>query len=102
MPFSLGQFLWSGFDYIGEPTPYQSRNSFFGQIDTAGFPKDAYYFYQSVWTDAKTNPMIHILPYWDFNPGQMINVRVYTNAPKAALFFNDTLIGEKKLAHTRK
>ena len=101
MPFSLGQFLWSGFDYIGEPTPYQSRNSFFGQIDTAGFPKDAYYFYQSVWTDAKTNPMIHILPYWDFNPDQMIDVRVYTNAPKAALFFNDTLIGEKKLAHTQ-
>lgn len=101
MPFSLGQFLWSGFDYIGEPTPYQSRNSFFGQIDTAGFPKDAYYFYQSVWTDAKTNPMIHILPYWDFNPGQMIDVRVYTNAPKAALFFNDTLIGEKQLAHTQ-
>lgn len=101
MPFSLGQFLWSGFDYIGEPTPYQSRNSFFGQIDTAGFPKDAYYFYQSVWTDAKTNPMIHLLPYWDFNPGQMIDVRVYTNAPKAALFFNDTLIGEKKLAHTQ-
>ena len=101
MPFSLGQFLWSGFDYIGEPTPYQSRNSFFGQIDTAGFPKDAYYFYQSVWTDAKTNPMIHILPYWDFNPGQMIDVRVYTNAPKAALFFNDTLIGEKKLAQTQ-
>ena len=101
MPFSLGQFLWSGFDYIGEPTPYQSRNSFFGQIDTAGFPKDAYYFYQSVWTNAKTNPMIHILPYWDFNPGQMIDVRVYTNTPKAALFFNDTLIGEKKLAHTQ-
>ena len=100
MPFSLGQFLWSGFDYIGEPTPYQSRNSFFGQIDTAGFPKDAYYFYQSVWTDVKTNPMIHILPYWDFNPGQMIDVRVYTNAPKAALFLNDTLIGEKALAHT--
>ncbi len=100
MPFSLGQFLWSGFDYIGEPTPYQSRNSFFGQIDTAGFPKDAYYFYQSVWTDVNTNPMIHILPYWDFNPGQMIDVRVYTNAPKAALYLNDTLIGEKELAHT--
>ena len=100
MPFSLGQFLWSGFDYIGEPTPYQSRNSFFGQIDTAGFPKDAYYFYQSVWTDAKTNPMIHLLPYWDFNPGQMIDVRVYTNAPKVALFLNGTLIGEKTLAHT--
>lgn len=100
MPFSLGQFLWSGFDYIGEPTPYQSRNSFFGQIDTAGFPKDAYYFYQSVWTDAKTNPIIHILPYWDFNPGQMIDVRVYTNAPKVALFLNGTLIGEKTLAHT--
>lgn len=100
MPFSLGQFLWSGFDYIGEPTPYQSRNSFFGQIDTAGFPKDAYYFYQSVWTDANTNPMIHILPYWDFNPDQMIDVRVYTNAPKVALFLNGTLIGEKTLAHT--
>lgn len=100
MPFSLGQFLWSGFDYIGEPTPYQSRNSFFGQIDTAGFPKDAYYFYQSVWTDYKTNPMVHLLPYWDFNPGQMIDIRVYTNAPKVALFLNDTLIGEKTLAHT--
>lgn len=97
MPFSLGQFLWSGFDYIGEPTPYQSRNSFFGQIDTAGFPKDAYYFYQSVWTDYKTDPMIHVLPYWDFNPGQMIDVRVYTNAPKAALFVNNKPLGEKEL-----
>ena len=48
--FSCGQFLWSGFDYIGEPTPYHTRNSYFGQIDTAGFPKDSYYIYQAEWT----------------------------------------------------
>lgn len=52
--FSLGQYLWSGFDYIGEPTPYHTRNSYFGQIDTAGFPKDSYYLYQAAgWTAEK-------------------------------------------------
>lgn len=52
-PFSLGQFLWTGFDYIGEPTPYHTKNSYFGQLDTATFPKDSYYIYQAAWTDYK-------------------------------------------------
>lgn len=98
-PFSLGQFIWTGFDYIGEPTPYHTKNSYFGQIDTALFPKDSFYIYQASWTDYKTKPMIHVFPYWDFNPGQIIDVRVATNAPKVRLFLNDLLIGEKEIDH---
>ena len=85
--FSLGQFIWTGWDYIGEPTPYHSKNSFFGQCDTAGFPKDSYYIYQAGWTDPATHPMVHIVPYWDFNDGQMIDVQVFSNCPKVELFF---------------
>ncbi len=85
--FSLGQFLWSGIDYIGEPTPYHGRNSYFGQADTACFKKDAFYLYQAGWTDYKTAPMVHIFPYWDFNEGQVIDVRVCSNAPEIELFF---------------
>jgi beta-galactosidase len=92
-PFSLGQFIWTGFDYIGEPTPYHTKNSYFGQIDTATFKKDSYYIYQSAWTDYKTKPMVHIFPYWDFNPGQMIDVRVCSNAPKIELQLNGVSIG---------
>ena len=73
-PFSLGQFIWTGFDYIGEPTPYHTKNSYFGQLDTATFKKDSYYIYQAAWTDYRKNPMVHIFPYWDFNEGQMIDV----------------------------
>lgn len=97
--FSMGQFLWTGFDYIGEPTPYTTKNSYFGQIDTAGFPKDSFYFYQAEWTDYKTNPMIHILPYWDFNEGQLIDVRVYSNAPKVELFYNEESQGTFEIDH---
>ena len=85
--FSLGQFLWSGIDYIGEPTPYHGRNSYFGQADTACFKKDAFYLYQAGWTDYKKAPMVHIFPYWDFNEGQLIDVRVCSNAPEMELFF---------------
>jgi beta-galactosidase len=98
-PFSLGQFLWTGFDYIGEPTPYHTKNSYFGQIDTATFKKDAYYIYQSAWTDYKIQPMIHIFPYWDFNPGQMIDVRVCSNAPKIELQFNGETVGTHDIDH---
>ncbi|WP_342042484.1 glycoside hydrolase family 2 TIM barrel-domain containing protein [Bacillus sp. OTU2372] len=98
-PFSLGQFIWTGFDYIGEPTPYHTKNSYFGQIDTATFKKDSYYIYQSAWTDYKTKPMVHILPYWDFNKGQMIDVRVCSNAPKIELQFNGTTIGTHEIDH---
>ncbi len=98
-PFSCGQFLWTGFDYIGEPTPYHTRNSYFGQIDTAGFPKDSYYIYQSNWTDYHTKPMVHLFPYWDFNIGQLIDVRACTNAPSVELFFNGESMGVRTIDH---
>lgn len=97
--FSLGQFLWSGFDYIGEPTPYHTKNSYFGQIDTAGFPKDSYYVWQSAWTDYHRKPMVHIFPYWDFNEGQLIDVRVCSNAPYVELFVNGRSLGRQELTH---
>lgn len=92
-PFSLGQFIWTGFDYIGEPTPYHTKNSYLGQIDTATFPKDSYYIYQASWTNYKVKPMVHIFPYWDFNKGQMIDVRVSSNAPTIELFHNGVSMG---------
>lgn len=98
-PFSLGQFLWTGFDYIGEPTPYHTKNSYFGQIDTATFKKDPYYIYQAAWTDYRTNPMVHVFPYWDFNDGQLIDVRVCSNAPKVELQFNGATVGSYDIDH---
>ncbi|MDE6727661.1 MAG: DUF4982 domain-containing protein, partial [Oscillospiraceae bacterium] len=97
--FCAGQFIWTGFDYIGEPTPYSTKNSYFGQIDTAGFPKDSAYIFRAEWTDCKTAPFVHIFPYWDFIEGDKIDVRVTTNAPKAALFFNGEKIAEKNIDH---
>ncbi len=99
MEFSAGQFLWTGFDYIGEPTPYHTRNSYFGMIDTAGFPKDYYYVFRSAWTDPKTSPMVHIFPYWDFNPGQMIDVRVCSNEDTVELFLGTESLGVRHLTH---
>lgn len=98
-PYAMGQFLWTGHDYIGEPTPYKTKNSYFGQIDTAGFPKDTYYMYQAEWTDYKKAPMVHLMPYWDFNPGQMIDIRVCTNAPKVEVFVNEESLGVKEIDH---
>lgn len=98
-PFSLGQFIWTGFDYIGEPTPYHTKNSYFGQIDTATFKKDSYYIYQAGWTDYRVKPMVHIFPYWDFNIGQIIDVRVCSNAPKIELYLNGKLIGTHNIDH---
>jgi beta-galactosidase len=98
-PFSLGQFIWTGFDYIGEPTPYHTKNSYLGQIDTATFKKDSYYIYQAEWTDYKKKPMVHIFPYWDFNRGQMIDVRVCSNAPKIELQLNGVTIGTHNIDH---
>lgn len=98
-PYSLGQFLWTGFDYIGESTPYQTKNSYFGQIDTAGFPKDSYYLFQAEWTDYKTAPMVHVFPYWDFNPGQRIDIQVCSNAPAVELFVNGKSLGRREIGH---
>lgn len=96
--FVFGQFIWTGFDYIGEPTPYHTKNSYFGQIDTAGFPKDSYYIYQSRWGNSK-KPMIHIFPYWDFNEGQLVDVRICSNTPKVELLVNGKSVGTKELNH---
>ncbi|MBO6141328.1 MAG: DUF4982 domain-containing protein [Ruminococcus sp.] len=98
-PFCAGQFIWTGFDYIGEPTPYSTKNSYFGQIDTAGFEKDSYYIFKGEWTSAKDKPFVHIFPYWDFNEGQDIDIRAVTNAPFVRLFLNGELIGEKHIDH---
>lgn len=97
--YSAGQFLWTGFDYIGEPTPYSTKNSYFGQVDTAGFKKDNFYIYQAAWTDYRQNPMVHIFPYWDFNEGQTIDVRVASNAPQIELFFNGKSQGRFEIDH---
>lgn len=97
--FSLGQFIWTGFDYIGEPTPYHTKNSYFGQLDTATFKKDTFYIYQAEWTDYKRKPMVHIFPYWDFNKGQLIDVRVCSNAPGVELLLNGKSIGAYDIDH---
>lgn len=89
--YCAGQFIWTGFDYIGEPTPYSTKNSYFGQFDTAGFAKDSAYIFRSAWTDCKAAPFVHIYPYWDFSDGQPIDVRVASNAPRVELYFNGDL-----------
>lgn len=91
--YSLGQFIWVGQDHLGEPTPYHTRNSYLGHIDTAGFPKDSYYLFQAAWTDYKKVPVVHLFPYWDFSPGQVIDVQIYSNAPEIELFFNYESLG---------
>lgn len=100
-PYSCGQFLWTGFDYIGEPTPYQTKNSYFGQIDTAGIPKDAYYIYKGEWTDGKKAPFVHIFPYWDFNEGQLVDVRIASNQPKVELLVNGISYGVQEIDHRK-
>lgn len=87
-PFISGQFIWTGWDYIGEPTPYQypARSSYFGIIDLAGFPKDIYYMYQSEWTDKQ---VLHLFPHWNWIDGQAIDMWCYyNNADEVELFVN--------------
>ncbi len=91
-PYTLGQFIWSGIDYIGEPTPYHTRTCYFGQADTACFPKDTYYMYRAAWSGEKT---IHIGVTWDWNPGQTIDVPVWTNCENTELFLNGRSLGTK-------
>ncbi len=97
--YCCGQFIWTGFDYIGEPTPYDTKNSYFGIVDTAGFPKDIYYFYQSVWLSPRQKRVLHIVPScWDFNPGEEIDVLIYSNASRVELSLNGKLIGSHVMA----
>jgi beta-galactosidase len=95
--FVSGMFVWTGFDYLGEPTPYgwPARSSYFGIIDLAGFPKDAYYLYKSVWTN---KPVLHILPDWSgWQPGDSVDVwAYYNNADKVELFLNGKSLGARE------
>ncbi len=96
-PYSMGQFIWAGQDYLGEPTPYHTKNAYLGHVDTAGFPKDSFYIFQAGWTDYKKAPMVHLYPYWDFSPGQMIDIRVCSNAPCVELFQDGQSLGMREL-----
>jgi beta-galactosidase len=87
-PYVGGQFIWTGFDYIGEPTPYgfPARSSYFGIIDLAGQPKDVYYMYQSEWTQ---QPVLHLFPHWNWLEGQEIDLWCYySQADEVELFVN--------------
>tara|TARA_B100000809_G_scaffold266806_1_gene331796 strand:- start:16319 stop:18751 length:2433 start_codon:yes stop_codon:yes gene_type:complete len=94
--YYLGNFRWTGFDYLGESFGWPARTANFGIIDLAGFPKDHYYLYQSLWSD---KPMVHLLPHWTHlgKEGVKIPVVVYTNCESAELFLNGKSLGEKKM-----
>jgi hypothetical protein len=99
LPYCIGEFVWTGFDYLGEPTPYYtdwpSHSSLFGIIDLAGLPKDRYYLYRSHWNkDVET---LHILPHWNWegHEGEVVPVFVYTNYPSAELFINGKSQGKR-------
>ena len=97
-PYVGGQYIWTGFDYIGEPTPYgfPARSSYFGIIDLAGFPKDSYYMYQSEWTN---KPVLHLFPHWNWVPGDYIDMWCYyNNADEVELFINGQSQGVRKKA----
>jgi len=92
-PYISGTFVWTGFDYIGEPTPFvwPSRSSYFGIIDLANFPKDIYYMYQSEWTH---ETVLHIFPHWNWKPEQLVDVwAYYNNADSVQLFLNGKSLG---------
>ena len=107
-----GQFIWTGTDYIGEPTPWHNQNqtpvksSYFGIVDTAGIPKHDFYLYQSQWVSAKKKPMVHLLPHWNWENRDLaskvedaqgkIPVRAYSNAASVELFLNGQSLGVKK------
>ena len=95
-PYVAGQFIWTGWDYIGEPTPYDfpARSSYFGIIDLAGFPKDIYYMYQSEWT---SRPVLHLFPHWNWLDGQEIDLWCYyNNADEVELFVNGRSQGTRR------
>jgi len=99
-PWVIGEFVWTGFDYLGEPTPYDeswpSRSSYFGMCDLAGIPKDRYFLYRSRWNTEK--PTLHLLPHWNWESreGQTTPVFVYTNYESAELFLNGKSLGVQK------
>ncbi|MCA9260797.1 MAG: DUF4982 domain-containing protein, partial [Planctomycetales bacterium] len=96
-PYVAGGFVWSGWDYLGEPTPYyQARSSYFGIVDLAGFPKDRFYLYQAHWRPDL--PLVHIVPHWSFpdRVGQITPVHVFTSGDEVELFLNNQSLGRKR------
>lgn len=96
LPHVSGLFVWTGFDYLGEPTPYwwPSRSSFFGIVDLAGFPKDVYYMYKSEWTD---EPVLHIFPHWNWKEGEPVDIwAYYNNADEVELYLNGKSLGVRQ------
>ena len=99
-PWTIGEFVWTGFDYLGEPSPYKeewpSRSSYFGIVDLGGIPKDRYWLYRSRWN--KESPTLHVLPHWTWpdRKGQVTPVYVYTSYPEAELFVNGVSQGRKR------
>ena len=96
-PWIAGGFVWTGFDYRGEPSPYQWPNisSQYGVIDTCGFPKDTFYYYQSWWTE---KPVLHVFPHWNWPglEGKEIAVWVHSNLDRVELFHNGQSLGAKE------
>ncbi|MEJ5963131.1 beta-galactosidase GalB [Pedobacter immunditicola] len=95
-PHVSGLFVWTGFDYLGEPIPYPwpARSSYFGIVDLAGFPKDTYYMYQSEWTN---KPVLHLLPHWNWKEGKTVDVWAYYNlADEVELYLNGKSLGTRK------
>lgn len=109
--FVMGQFVWTGYDYIGEPSPYHdqwpAKSSYFGVFDTAGIPKDAFYIYQSQWVDVKEKPMVHLLPHWNWENDDSIKqdgkikVQAYSNAASVELLLNGKSLGKKDFLQKR-
>ena len=99
LPYTIGEFIWTGFDYLGEPTPYYvewpSHSSYFGAVDLAGLPKDRFYLYRSHWN--KGAETLHILPHWNWEgrEGEVTPIFVYTNYPTAELFINGKSQGKR-------
>jgi beta-galactosidase len=100
-PWTLGQFVWTGFDYLGEPSPYDtdawpSHSSYFGIIDLASLPKDRYWLYRSQWNTK--SPTLHVLPHWNWQKGDSVPVFCYTSYPSAELFVNGKSCGKLRFA----
>jgi beta-galactosidase len=94
--FISGMYIWTGFDYLGEPTPFwfPARSSYFGIVDLAGFPKDVYYMYQSEWTH---KDVLHLFPHWNWKQGEMVDLwAYYNNADEVELFLNDVSQGIRR------
>lgn len=99
LPWTIGQFVWTGFDYLGEPSPWDtdawpSHSSYFGIIDLASIPKDRYWLYRSQWN--KRQHTLHLLPHWNWQEGDTVPVMIYTDLPQAELFLNGKSLGKKQ------